>query len=783
MAQHCHLFPPLSSMPLLQNGEHSMLLERKRKPALFLKILSLCMLLTALVSLFLSSLLYVNYEKSIASQNAVFIAESLEKSVNSVSFMSDWARTHAIQTLYDNDIVTLLSYPSVSQNNVARLRNRIRSIRLSSPYLVSLYVYNGTTKRIYSDFGNQFEYPEEGFYDQDILPYLKTVSDDFHLMPLPRRVDYTLDGTVRIQADVYTYILYENPRNRKANDNIIVLNIARQWLDHAFRTLGATEENQLLVVDSLGTVTYGNESMPIGTSLAADPIIDNILAQPDPVGYLISGKGRERAHVTWVRDTSEDTDWTFVYQLPISYLTRDIGPLQRTTVMLSLVALFIGLVGSFAYAVVVYRPINRIQNRLKQLESSETTRREELQHAFLKTLFQAGGPQENLLLQEADELGINLPTGKFTPLLVIEDHAIKIDQLSHEAQQQLHRNLSSLLEEHFGTNANILLLEPHTFAILAAETENLQFCHERLKSVIENAEIQAATPAFCLPFSYSISAVCGRCVEGYDDLPATWLQMKNALVARLFEGPGCLIDMNACSPEQKVSTQEAWQMERQLSQRLLMRDIPGAIDVVSALLEQSKGALGNQFHIAMLRIVSVLMDTVDKLNVDRRRSIHIEVEHLLGQSERFESLEDVLDVYRAVFGELHLKMGSDKTTDHMTLVDNIKTAVRQRYGETALTIDSFTNLTELSGIHLSRIFRRLTGESFADYLRNVRLHEACTLLRDTRFSIQEIAMKTGFPNPNHFYTLFRKEKGCTPGLYRKTFPKRKDHDVPDASPE
>jgi AraC-like DNA-binding protein len=44
---------------------------------------------------------------------------------------------------------------------------------------------------------------------------------------------------------------------------------------------------------------------------------------------------------------------------------------------------------------------------------------------------------------------------------------------------------------------------------------------------------------------------------------------------------------------------------------------------------------------------------------------------------------------------------------------------------------------------------------------------ACSLLKSTDRSIEEIVSKAGYKNKSHFYKLFQKNYGMTPSQYRK----------------
>jgi AraC-like DNA-binding protein len=58
-------------------------------------------------------------------------------------------------------------------------------------------------------------------------------------------------------------------------------------------------------------------------------------------------------------------------------------------------------------------------------------------------------------------------------------------------------------------------------------------------------------------------------------------------------------------------------------------------------------------------------------------------------------------------------------------------------------------------------------------LRQVRLDEACRLLRETTHSLVKIALQCGFNSPSYFSQLFRRSLGMTPTEYRQSHSKEK----------
>ena len=75
----------------------------------------------------------------------------------------------------------------------------------------------------------------------------------------------------------------------------------------------------------------------------------------------------------------------------------------------------------------------------------------------------------------------------------------------------------------------------------------------------------------------------------------------------------------------------------------------------------------------------------------------------------------------------------------------------------------------ISPYYLSRLFRRVTGQSIVDYINGRRIEAAQKLLETTELSIGTVAVKqTGFASAAHFRRVFRQTMGTGPLQYRKS---------------
>ena len=108
-----------------------------------------------------------------------------------------------------------------------------------------------------------------------------------------------------------------------------------------------------------------------------------------------------------------------------------------------------------------------------------------------------------------------------------------------------------------------------------------------------------------------------------------------------------------------------------------------------------------------------------------------------------------------------------KPKERLLTLSAVRT-VMECYGDRDLTLEAIAKSLYISKSYLSRIFRRVTGEGFADYLRRVRIEQACRLLRETDLPNEQIVYACGLRDVPSFYRLFKEQTGMTPHAYRQS---------------
>lgn len=85
----------------------------------------------------------------------------------------------------------------------------------------------------------------------------------------------------------------------------------------------------------------------------------------------------------------------------------------------------------------------------------------------------------------------------------------------------------------------------------------------------------------------------------------------------------------------------------------------------------------------------------------------------------------------------------------------------------SISLDDLAKLADLSTFHFARVFKRATGISPYQYVRDRRLERGRALLTDTDMGIAELALACGFANQSHFTAAFSRAMGISPARFRQ----------------
>ena len=92
--------------------------------------------------------------------------------------------------------------------------------------------------------------------------------------------------------------------------------------------------------------------------------------------------------------------------------------------------------------------------------------------------------------------------------------------------------------------------------------------------------------------------------------------------------------------------------------------------------------------------------------------------------------------------------------------------MEEELSNSELDVTRITKMLYISRTKLYYKIKGLTGETPSNFFRTYKLNRAAELLKDGKYTISEIADKTGFSTQSHFSVVFKKQFGVTPTEYK-----------------
>lgn len=105
--------------------------------------------------------------------------------------------------------------------------------------------------------------------------------------------------------------------------------------------------------------------------------------------------------------------------------------------------------------------------------------------------------------------------------------------------------------------------------------------------------------------------------------------------------------------------------------------------------------------------------------------------------------------------------------DYSPVVKNAVVAIDSELS-TNLSLSTLAKAQKVSAGYLSSVFKKETGKTVTEYIRERRIALAAQLLKTTHLQIQTVALHCGIVDVQYFSKIFKKQMGMTPKEYRES---------------
>ncbi|MDF2923071.1 MAG: hypothetical protein K0R57_1985 [Paenibacillaceae bacterium] len=392
-----------------------------------------------------------------------------------------------------------------------------------------------------------------------------------------------------------------------------------------------------------------------------------------------------------------------------------------------------------------------------------------LRGQFLHDVVMLGKPAGEFDQERLDFYGVADKVLHGGLLLLLKPVRLNHHKVSRERDWQLFRfSLHNITEELLsgmseGAGYTLPYREAYLPVLLTGSRENaLAAARQLAEAVIANAEHFLELP---------VSAAIG---SWYPASLNYWLSYKEAFeLLQRMEDEGAARILYAMEEERKPDYRldRTFQWIRSLAESILMKEVQ---ELKRSWSQIREFIIGEDLSREDLRAVcSALVSRVMIEVYENNRSLLLKEQAASGldpmdvfvliqkHQTRRELLQATSDFMEQLIGSIEGQMDGRGSNPY---IDRVIEHIREHYRE-QVTLEELSRSMHLSRTYLSNLFKKVTGQSFIQYLTAYRLDKAIVLLYTKKYMISEIAELVGYPDPSYFSKVFKAATGHSPAEY------------------
>ena len=331
-----------------------------------------------------------------------------------------------------------------------------------------------------------------------------------------------------------------------------------------------------------------------------------------------------------------------------------------------------------------------------------------------------------------------------------------------------------LLEEFFSENTSAMLFRCNIFSygvLIKGQKETIE---ENTRSCV--SEIQRIFDRKEQKRQWFVAA--GEPVERLSQIQKSYYSASRAFSQRYLYDENILYYDEMASMEKKNVTED----DSTYLQKVDVNALNPAIlqkFLSNGLLEETENFVKDYFYAigqepleslvfrnyVTLNVRFSVMSFLKEIGCDTRTLEQEDTEDVLSESSK--SLENAIAYAEKIISQAIALRDQNSGNKNRSILKTAVDFIDSHYMEEDMSLNKAANTANVSANHFSALFSQNMGQTFIEYLTNLRMNKAKEYLRCTSMRSSEIAGETGYKDAHYFSYLFKKTQGMTPSDYRK----------------
>ena len=267
----------------------------------------------------------------------------------------------------------------------------------------------------------------------------------------------------------------------------------------------------------------------------------------------------------------------------------------------------------------------------------------------------------------------------------------------------------------------------------------------------------------------SITVGAGHVCDSLGEISHSYQTAVDALGYRSIVGKGRVIFINDIEPTSRGKLRLDAKDEEEMAAAIKF----GAPETIDRVFRNVSGRMDDakvharQYQMYMLSIINCMIRMMQQYELDLDEMFDSKAQYgdvLKGICRKEEFADQIIPVACRMNEAMNRER--DKTTKKV--IQEAKEYIREHYANPELSVELLCRHLHMSPAYFSTVFKKATGQTYVNYVTEVRLKKAVELLNETDDKTYVIAGKVGYQEQNYFSYVFKKWYGVSPTKYRET---------------
>lgn len=263
-----------------------------------------------------------------------------------------------------------------------------------------------------------------------------------------------------------------------------------------------------------------------------------------------------------------------------------------------------------------------------------------------------------------------------------------------------------------------------------------------------------------------VSAGVGEAVPELSQVKSSREQAEHALSMTYFAGLNRVICYRKLEPR-KDREKELFALQSEIILALTEASWENALSKMKLLLQViESAAIGNR-QLAVTTCFSALLHIVQEV---KRGGVPMsdwgfDIQHLQSRLGQYETYGEMCDGVYDMLQLLYNRIGDNPAGKEQTLIARVVQYIEEHYADD-ISLESVASVAFMNPYYFSSFFKKQMKRNFKQYVTDLRMEHALSLLKNTDLMVYEIAEKVGYKNARHFSDMFKKQTGKLPQEYK-----------------